>query len=513
MKNIAYSILLGTVIILLASCRNDFEFTESVGALEFSQDTVFLDTVFTNIGSSTRTVKVYNRSDEDILIPQVRLRQGDESLYRLAVDGVPGRVFENVELLANDSLFVFIETTVDINTQTDDDEFLYLDTIDFGSSGDFQSVELVTLIKDAIFLFPERDDEGIEESLLLGVDQDENEIRIRGFVLDEDELTFTNEKPYVIYGFAAIPNDQTLTIEAGARLFFHDGSGIIASNESTLKVNGAPSLTEALENEVIFQGDRLEPAFNDLPGQWTAIWLTAGSKDHEISHLTIRNSSVGIIMDSQSDDDDGATLRIDNTQIYNSANNGILASTASIDAENLVINNSGQSSVVLRLGGEYNFNNCTIANFFPNGLRQDPALFISNTIPNSGLSEPLENAVFTNCIIYGDRDLELLILDDEVSDLNFKFENSLIKFEDRFGELEDISVYDFSNTDLYEQVILNEEPFFKNAARNELQISNESAANGLGNPATVASLDITQAARDAGSPDAGAYESVTFEED
>ncbi len=60
-------------IILWSSCRNDFETVPSTGNLEFSRDTVFLDTIFTNIGPSTYNLKVYNRSDEDINIPTLRL--------------------------------------------------------------------------------------------------------------------------------------------------------------------------------------------------------------------------------------------------------------------------------------------------------------------------------------------------------------------------------------------------------------------------------------------------------
>ncbi|GAK99575.1 hypothetical protein JCM19314_3620 [Nonlabens ulvanivorans] len=252
--------------IIFASCRDDFAFSNSTGDLGFSQDTVFLDTVFTNIGSSTRTFKVYNNSSDDIVIPRVALAQGENSNYRLAVDGVPGRIFENVELLAKDSLFVFVETTIDINDFSSGDEFLYTDTIEFDSGPNQQKVELVTLVQDAIFLFPERDAQGVEETLPIGDPADG--INISGFVLDDSELTLTAAKPYVIYGFAAVPANKTLTIEAGARLHFHSGSGIIVANEGSLQVNGLPSITDDLENEVIFEGDRLEPTYADIPGQW-----------------------------------------------------------------------------------------------------------------------------------------------------------------------------------------------------------------------------------------------------
>ena len=103
-------------LILLSSCRNDFTFEPSQGNLKFSKQTVYLDTVFTNIGSSTYRLKVYNQSDNDISIPSINLQKGTSSKFRLMVDGVAGdgKSFKNVELLANDSLYIFIETTVDI---------------------------------------------------------------------------------------------------------------------------------------------------------------------------------------------------------------------------------------------------------------------------------------------------------------------------------------------------------------------------------------------------------------
>jgi hypothetical protein len=510
MKKILFSVFLALVIVGLSSCRNDFEFSDSTGSLGFSQDTVFLDTVFSTVGSSTRTFKVFNRSSKDIVIPTVGLSRGIDSRYRLAVDGVPGQLFENVEILANDSLYVFVETTIDINDFSNGNEFLYEDVIEFDRGINLQTVQLVTLVKDAVFFFPERDAQGIEETLLLGTDDQNNEIRISGFFLEDDQLNFTNEKPYVIYGFAGIPPDKTLVINAGARLFFHSQSGIIAANESTLKIKGSLSSTEELENEIILEGDRLEPGFDDVAGQWFGIWLTAGSKNHEISHATIKNASIGIIMDSQNPGSNGATLKINNSQIYNSSNIGLLGTTADIVAENLVIHNSGQSALALRLGGSYSFNNCTISNYWDKGFRQDPTLFISNTIPNTDLSEPLQQALFTNCIVYGDRDLELNLLPVEGQVFNYKFENTLLRFNDRFNAFSNDARYDFMNTAFYSNVVLNEEPLFQNPDRNKMRIDNASSANGIGNPSTTSAFDILGTLRTT-TPDAGAYESVDLE--
>jgi len=144
MKRLLLFLICFGTLLFWSSCRNDFEFSPSTGNLEFERDTVYLDTVFTNIGSSTYNLKVYNRSDEDIVIPTIQLEDGVNSLYRLNVDGTTGlegaqegKLFENVELLANDSLFIFIETTIDISSPslgTAENQFLYTDKILFDAA-------------------------------------------------------------------------------------------------------------------------------------------------------------------------------------------------------------------------------------------------------------------------------------------------------------------------------------------------------------------------------------------
>src|SRR6516162_7428505 len=103
MRNILFFLLIG-ILISVSSCRNDFKFESSKGGeLAFSKDTVYLDTVFKNIGSSTYMLKVYNKSNKDISIPSIKLGKGLDSKYRMMVDGMQGsngKAFNNVELLA-----------------------------------------------------------------------------------------------------------------------------------------------------------------------------------------------------------------------------------------------------------------------------------------------------------------------------------------------------------------------------------------------------------------------------
>ena len=345
-----YSIFfLFVLFISITSCRKDFDTIASSGKLEFSKTTVYLDTVFTNVSSSTYMLKVYNRSNNDIKISSIALAKGNASKYRLMVDGMSGldgpdantigdgKIFPNVEILANDSLFVFIEATAEI-ADANPTDLLYTDEILFdGFSAFQQKINLVTLIQDAVFLYPERYGNTTSGYTYEGLQVGSNPAdKIYGFFLDASELTFTNLKPYVIYGYAAVKSGDVLNIQPGARVYFHDQSGIIVANNGSIRVNGTPSPTNnPLQNQVTFEGDRLEPNFEDTPGQWGTILLTDGSTNNSFSNLTIKNASVGLFIQNQ----DATTVQIKNTQIYNASNVGILARTAKIDGQNIAINN------------------------------------------------------------------------------------------------------------------------------------------------------------------------------
>ena len=512
-----YTLLLLAGVILWSSCREDFETTLSTGDLRFSQDTIFLDTVFTNIGSSTRNFIVYNDNDDPISIPSVRLGLGDNSDYRLNVNGIAGQVFQDVEILANDSIFVFVETTLDIEDfESDNGQFLSTDVIQFDMGGNEQTVDLVTLVQDAIFLFPGRDDAtGIVEALTInGV-----ETSLEGRYLLPDELTFTADLPYVIFGYMAVGDPinnspTTLTIEPGARIHFHDNSGIIVADNGSLQVNGALSSDlKVLENEVIFEGDRLEPSFAETPGQWGTILLTDGSVNNSINYTTIKNATIGILNES-STTTGSPNLTITNSQLYNHAVAGMIHRFSTVEGSNLVTNNCGQFSMLIQLGGTYNFDHCTFANFSSLGIRTIPAVQLDNSIINGDFIEieDLTAANFTNCIITGSQSEEFFVNRIEGTLFNFNLSNSIIRFDDTFSNFVENPLFDFDNPVFYNNVIRGGNDLdFLNPQDNFLQIGEASSANGLGDITTAQQfpLDLVGTNRTA-SPDLGAYQSIVF---
>lgn len=514
MRKLLFLVLIG-IGISFTSCRKDFVFEPSQGNLQFSKDTVYLDTVFTNIGSSTYRLKVYNRSTKDISIPKIQLQKGVASKYRLSVDGMLGdagaenKIFSNVELLAKDSLFIFIEVTADVASANPTD-FLYTDKIDFYSAnGTTQNVDLVTLVQDAYFIYPNRiqnpDNSYTYDSLNLGVDENNEPIRIRGRFLrhdiNDDEYIWNDTKPYVVYGYAAVPSGETLTVKAGARVHFHADSGLIVGENATLKINGMQSTTEALEKEVIFEGDRLEPGFSETPGQWGTIWLTSGSIGHTISHLTIKNAVVGLLIENNA-----GTMKIENTQIYNSSNIGIYAKTATIEGKNIVVNYGGQAALACTLGGSYEFKHCTFNNNWPSS--KQVAVLVNNFYNKANGAEEVFNltkADFSNCIIFGSNQNELALVrsSDNLNWTVLNFTKCQIKYN---SPIATNSIYSFLND--ASTIIKNKNPDFLNIQENKLMIGEASAGNGFGSDVNVP-LDIIGNPRTP-SIDLGAYQHITF---
>ena len=211
---------------------------------------------------------VYNNNNNPVTIETIRLAQDNPSdVYRINVDGMPIEQSQNIKLAPNDSLFLFIEVTINPNNQNT--PFLVSNQLEFTTNGKTQLIDLVAFGQNANFYTP-------SDNLFIA---DKDTINFRYYSISQN-TTWTNEKPHVIYGYVIVEPNATLTIEEGAKIYCHANSGLFIGNPilganndgGTLNVNGS------LGNEVVFQGDRLEDWYQDAPGQWSQIWLCAEVK-------------------------------------------------------------------------------------------------------------------------------------------------------------------------------------------------------------------------------------------
>lgn len=120
--------------------------------LNFSEDTVLFDTVFTQVGSATRQLKIYNPYKKKLLVKRIWLAGGANSQFKLNIDGVPGNMATDIELMPNDSLYIFVEVTV--NPLNVNSPMIVSDSVFFETNESIQDVDLVAWGQDAHYIRP-----------------------------------------------------------------------------------------------------------------------------------------------------------------------------------------------------------------------------------------------------------------------------------------------------------------------------------------------------------------------
>ena len=109
------------ILMALVGCEDNDSFTTSTSArLSFSIDSLKMDTVFSTVGSRTYDFWVYNRNSDGVRLQSVRLAQGNQTGFRVNVDGAYldnslGSVVTDLEMREGDSIRVFVELTAPEN--------------------------------------------------------------------------------------------------------------------------------------------------------------------------------------------------------------------------------------------------------------------------------------------------------------------------------------------------------------------------------------------------------------
>jgi len=469
-------LLLLCVLILAFSCKKDKIITDSGAKLEFSTDSILFDTVFTSIGSTTKQFKVYNNNKGAISVSSIKLAGGASSNFRINIDGVSAISMGNIEIPSHDSIFVFVEVTVDPNGVNS--PLVISDEITFITNGNTQQVLLEAWGQDAYYHAP-------------------NIFSTNGFppysIFTCDEI-WTNDKPHVIYGYAVVDSDCSLTMQAGTRVYLHKNAVLWVYQDGSLKINGTHM------NEVTFQGDRLETEYKDVPGQWGKIWLSPLSKNNQINWAIIKDGSIGIQVDTFPNGTT-PTLIMSNTKILNMSAACLYGQGSKIRANNCVFANAGQYTTALTIGGNYSFWHCTFANYWNGGTRQTPSILINNwykdiyKVPHS---RSLDSAYFGNCIIYGNLVNELALDSAFGASFNYKFDHCLIRTDQST-----------SNGYHYETVYVNSDPSFADVVKNDYKLNASSSAINKGKVSIGAtySTDLKGDSRTVdAAPDLGAYE-------
>lgn len=353
---------------LPVSCMTDEEYTTSpMARLEFSADTLDMDTVISGQMTQTYTFRVFNRNKEAVRIPQVYLEQGADSPFRVNVDGTfleDGRSGD-FEIAGHDFMNVFF--SVRTGTTDADEPVKTEDKLIFVTEG------------------------GVRQEVVLRA-YGQEVIPLRGKILSED-VVFDARRPYQIFDSLVVASGCTLTLKSGVRLYFHPGSSLIV--HGTLLAEGDR------ERPVVMRGDRLGNMFSHqpydrIPAQWGGVAFTRDSYGNRLNYCDIHSGTFGVRCDSS--DVEREKLLLENSVVHNMSGDVLTVRGARVFVGNCQLTNAGGNCVTL-LGGHSTFVHCTIGNFYAFSGGRGVALSYSNA--DGDIRLPLYSATFDNCLITG----------------------------------------------------------------------------------------------------------------
>jgi hypothetical protein len=343
MKRIIYFL---AIVVAMVACQDDDNFSTSTGLhITFPQDTLKMDTVFSRTPSSTYTFWVYNNNDAGIRMQSVRLRRGNQTGFRVNVDGIyldnsNGSQTSEVEIRRNDSILVFVELTPSETGQSEpvllEDDLLFQ-----MESGVEQRVCLQAWVWDAWKLYSP--------------------------VIAQDSL-IESSVPIVVFGDMRVEEGTTLTVR-NTCLYFHDGSG--------LDVHGTLYLEDC-----VLRGDRLDDMFDYLPydrvsGQWNGIMIRETSHNNRFVRTEIRNPLYGVVCDSAALDLDHYRLKMENCVVHNCSGTGVTSINAYVRLDHCQLTNTGGDCFAI-YGGVAEISHCTLAQFYPFAADRGAAFRFSN---------------------------------------------------------------------------------------------------------------------------------------
>ena len=382
MKRLFYILL--SMFTILMSCSDDDSFSTSRSdLLTFGCDTLSLDTVFSTVPTRTYGFWAYNRSSDGLRVNQVRLEHGNQTGFRVNVDGIyldntTGSQAQDIEVRKGDSIRVFVELTSSINGS--DVPQLVEDNLSFRlESGAEQKVNLRAWSWDAV----------LYDSLIVS-----------------KNMTVSSAKPMVIRQGIRVDSAATLRITPPTVMYFGSTAGI--------DVYGTLSIEGEAGNDVVLRGDRLDNMFDYLPydrvsGQWRGIHFYGSSSGNTLKYLDLHSATDAIICDS-SEINDTPRLKLENVSIHNCKGYGLAAQHCNVSMANTLISNTlGDCLFLDRSMADITY--CTFAQFYPFDANRWLAVRLTDS-----------KASFTNSLITGYN--EDVFLTDS---LDFNFDHCIVR--------------------------------------------------------------------------------------
>lgn len=364
----------------LYACNADRVSDDSGMWLTLERDTVCFDTVFTGRGSATQRVMIYNTNDYAIRLSRVGL---NSRYFHINLDGESNPTYmSGMEIRGGDSLYLFVKVEID---PTDVSTPIFVeDTLSLTYNGHTQNM------------------------ILQAIGQNVHLIRSPRQRTDTTDCHFIADRPYLIYD-SMLVYGQT-TIDAGARLYFHQGALLWCMGDVT---------AEGTESQPIaLLGDRLDMLFRNVPysvtsGQWggLSIFEMKGETGHryKLNYVHTSGASQGLYVYSYNNSV-SSSLMLDHCKIHNHLLYGIAIQNVNSEVRNTEISNVARRCVHIA-GGKHAWDYTTVANYFYNTninihhIPADSVLRWRYQMPvvyvDTVGSEPIADLTLTNSLVTG----------------------------------------------------------------------------------------------------------------
>ncbi len=393
-----------TLLISISSCIKNPEFTQNAH-LKISADTVFFDTLFTRQAqtgtypiSVTKLLSIKNPSDFWVKA-QIHLAGGNNSPFRINVDGLSGNKIDDLEIGPRDSVFLFVQCKLEANNEL-----------------------LPILVLDSLFARV-----GNQQSKLVLAAYGWDAHYIRDSIIPHNTVWADANKPYVIIDGAYVPPQSQLSIEKGVRVFSSARSALYVLGN--LKVNGTP------DNRVVFQGDRPLHAFQRAPNQWYGIFVTPGGTA-QVKYADITNAIIGLRTDSMGQGMLPSVI-LENTKIQYCSQACLVGVSGAIKAQNCLFADAGSYTFLGFFGGNYEFDHCTFAEHSYYANRNQGHFGLTNTLRdgNGFLRETKDLKIsIQNSLVWGYKQEEFSVDRSELSAFDFQEnEYNLVKTKNEFN--------------------------------------------------------------------------------
>lgn len=476
-----HCMILLVAVLVLSACQEEKISEDPNLRLSFSQDTLLFDTVFTEMGSSTRKIMVYNPNKNALNIEQVSMQNG--VYFHINLDGENNQdLMRDITVRGGDSLFLFVRAYIE--PLSENSPVFIEDKIAFKVNGNTQQITLQAY------------------------GQNVERIRGKNGLKIYQDLTLTNKKPYLFYDTIVVAGD--LNIEAGTTIYMHNGALLHAYGNVYAKgQKDAP---------IVFRGDRTDMLFDSVPyrvasGQWNGIYLLYDGNNttptYTMDYVDILSGNIGLYAYSESKDK-CPQMTLTNSRIHNHSVYGLILQNIDAKVVNCEISNCASYCVYLA-GGTHEFTHNTIAAYY--GYPYTTLNIHNNIIPEdvaavyiNNLSKNMAKTIssFKNCIITGGRANNVVVATPLPDNYEGKFVGNYLRADSLAGAFAHNNVYACdSDTMVFKNIYY----LYKKYHYYDFQLDSLSPARGIADSIIATQYPIdrignTRKPR----PDAGCYE-------